>query len=170
MKRLFFALWPDDKSRHHIDQINQKVSLTGIRKLIPDNLHITLVFLGNVEDDIAAAVQKRAAEVIAPPVSLSFDELDFWPKPKVLCLTCCKQPKAIYELVNALTSMVSAYPVRLEQRPYRAHITLARKAWQRPDTEFEPVVINADSFALVESKSTEQGVRYEVLQRWPLKG
>jgi len=170
MKRLFFALWPDAGSRTYIHYINQRVTLPGIRKLIPENLHITLVFLGNVDDQVAVAVQRRAAEIIAPPVSLQFDELDFWPKPKVLCLTCCKQPKAIYQLVNALTQIVSDYPVKLDPRPYRAHITLARKAKQRPDLKFDPVFIEADSFALVESESTEQGVKYQVLERWPLKG
>ncbi len=169
MKRLFFALWPDDESRHQIDQINQKVSLTGIRKLIPDNLHITLVFLGNVDDETAAAVEERAAEIIAPQVTLKFDELDFWPKPKVLCLTCRKQPKAIYELVNALTTMVSAYPIRLDPRPFRAHITLARKATVRPDIQVQPIIMQFDRFVLVRSSSTEAGVKYDVLASWPLQ-
>ncbi|KGM07444.1 2'-5' RNA ligase [Methylophaga thiooxydans] len=170
MKRLFFALWPDDNSREQIAQINQQITFPDIRKLIPDNLHITLVFLGNVDDAIATAVQQRAGDIIAPPISLQFDELDYWVKPKVVCLTCQRQPKAVYQLVNALTAMLTEYPVRVEQRPYRAHITLARKAKQRPELNFSPVVINADSFALVESISTEKGVRYQVRERWLLEG
>jgi len=170
MKRLFFALWPDDNSRQQIAQINQQITFPDIRKLIPDNLHITLVFLGNVDDAIATAVQQRAGDIIAPPISLQFDELDYWVKPKIVCLTCQRQPKAVYQLVNALTAMLAEYPVRVEQRPYRAHITLARKAKQRPELNFSPVVINADSFALVESISTEKGMRYQVRERWFLKG
>lgn len=170
MKRLFFALWPDDESRQQIDQLNQQITLPDSRKLIPDNLHITLVFLGNVDDAIAAAVQRRAGDIIAPPISLQFDELDYWVKPKVVCLTCQRQPKAVYLLVNALTRMLVDYPIRVEQRPYRAHITLARKAKQRPQFNFNPVMINADSFALVESTSTDNGVRYQVIERWLLKG
>ncbi len=170
MKRLFFALWPDNNSRQQIAQINQQITFPNMRKLIPDNLHITLVFLGNVDDAIATAVQQRAGDIIAPPISLQFDELDYWVKPKVVCLTCQRQPKAVYQLVNALTAMLTEYPVRVEQRPYRAHITLARKAKQRPELNFSPVVINADSFALVESISTEKGVRYQVRERWLLEG
>ncbi len=170
MKRLFFALWPDNNSRQQIAQINQQITFPDIRKLIPDNLHITLVFLGNVDDAIATAVQQRAGDIIAPPISLQFDELDYWVKPKIVCLTCQRQPKAVYQLVNALTAMLAEYPVRVEQRPYRAHITLARKAKQRPELNFSPVVINADSFALVESISTEKGVIYQVRERWFLKG
>ncbi|WP_438970847.1 RNA 2',3'-cyclic phosphodiesterase [Methylophaga sp.] len=170
MKRLFFALWPDDEAREQLDRINQIIPANGLRKLIPENLHTTLVFLGNVDDEIAVAIQQRAAEIVAPPIVLRFDELNFWPKPKVLCLTCRKQPETVYHIVNALTRIIADYPVRLEKRPYRAHITLARKAKKRPDITFDPLVINSESFVLVESISTEQGVRYKVLERWPLKG
>jgi 2'-5' RNA ligase len=66
--------------------------------------------------------------------------------------------------------MISAFPVRLDQRPFRAHITLARKAQQRPDFDFEPIRLKAYDFALVQSVSTENGVRYHVLASWPLSG
>jgi 2'-5' RNA ligase len=168
MKRLFFALWPDDRTRAQIDALNQSIEAAG-RKLVPENLHITLVFLGNVEDDIANAVQRAAAAIQASPITLQFDELDYWRRPRVLCLTCHRQPKNLYSLVNSLTKMLDPYPIKLDQRPYRAHITLARKAQQRPAKSFKPITVHADDFALVESVSTEQGVRYEVLEKWPLK-
>jgi 2'-5' RNA ligase len=167
MKRLFFALWPDDHSRQQIDALNQQIDAPG-RKLIADNLHITLVFLGNVDDEVAEAVQQQAADLRAKSFTLTFNELDYWRRPRVLCLTCQRQPKAVYELVNKLTEMVSVFPIRLDNRPFRAHITMMRKAQARPEVEFEPVRINASSFVLVQSISTEQGVRYKVLERWPL--
>lgn len=167
MKRLFFALWPDDKTRAKIDALNQSIAQPG-RKLVPENLHITLVFLGNVDDAIAEAIQRDAAMIKGSPISLQFDELDYWRRPRVLCLTCHRQPKNLYSLVNALTGMVEAYPVRLDKRHYRAHITLARKARQRPLKQFEPIRVVAEHFALVQSISTQQGVRYEVLETWPL--
>ena len=168
MKRLFFAVWPDDNSRVRVNRLNQRIEQKGIRRLVPANLHITLLFLGNVDDDIAHAVQKQAAAIQAPSFSLLFDELDYWPRPRVLCLTCRRQPKPLYELVNQLRGMVSAFPVRLDQRAYRAHITMARKAKQRPQLLFDPILIKANRFALVESCSTEQGVRYRVIDSWPL--
>lgn len=167
MKRLFFAIWPDDQSRQQIHALNRAIEQPG-RKLIPDNLHITLVFLGNVDDSVANAVQQRAATIQAKAFTLTFDELDYWRRPRVLCLTCRRQPEAVYKLVNALTEMVEAFPLKLDKRAYRAHITLARKAQQRPDIVFEPVQVKASRFALVESVSTERGVRYYVLESWPL--
>ena len=167
MKRLFFALWPDETTRAQIDSLNQQLDGAG-RKLIPQNLHVTLVFLGNVEDDVADAVERLAADIQAAPLELLFDELDYWKRPRVICLTCRRQPDKVYDLVNQLTRMVSSFPIRLEARPFRAHITLARKAQQRPDLIFEPIRLKAKEFALVESVYTENGVRYQVLARWPL--
>lgn len=169
MKRLFFALWPDDETREKINTLNQSIDEGG-RKLAAENLHITLVFLGNVDDDIAAAVQSEAAEIQGSPITLQFDELTYWHRPRVLCLTCRRQPKNIYMLVNALTNMVSRHLGELEKRHYRAHITLVRKARRRPRINFEPIRVHADSFALLESVSTEQGVQYNVLETWPLQG
>lgn len=169
MKRLFFALWPDDSTRQQVDRLNHQLDGAG-RKLIPQNLHVTLVFLGNVEDEIAEAVERQAADIDAAPLELVFDELDYWKRPRVICLTCRRQPDSVYDLVNKLTRMISAFPVRLDQRPFRAHITLARKAQQRPDFDFEPIRLKAYDFALVQSVSTENGVRYHVLASWPLSG
>ena len=167
MKRLFFALWPDTDIRSEIDGLNQSIDQPG-RKLVPENLHITLVFLGNVSDEIAEALQQQAAFISARPFSLTFDEIDYWRRPRVLCMTCQRQPKPLYQLVNALTRMVEAFPVKLDKRAFRAHITLIRKAKSRPRCDFEPIAIDADSFVLVQSVSTENGVRYDVLARWPL--
>lgn len=167
MKRLFFALWPDETTRGQIASLNQQLDGVG-RKLIPQNLHVTLVFLGNVEDDIADAVERLAAEIRAAPLELVFDELDYWKRPRVICLTCRRQPDTVYDLVNQLTRMVKGFPIRLDHRAFRAHITLARKAQQRPHLVFEPIRLKARDFALVQSVSTEHGVRYRVLARWPL--
>lgn len=167
MKRLFFALWPDDSTRQEINQLNQQIDQAG-RKLVPENLHVTLLFLGNVEEPIAEAVTELAVNIKGHPLELVFDELDYWKRPRVICLTCQRQPKALYDLVNQLTSMVSAFPIRLENRPFRAHITLSRKAHYRPNLKFTPIQFKAKEFALVQSISTEHGVRYEVLARWTL--
>lgn len=168
MKRLFFALWPDQKTRSEIDRLNQTIKLDTIRHLKPENLHVTLLFLGNVSDEIAALVQQRAQHIKAQPFSFYFDGIDFWQRPRVLCLTASQQPPELYDLVTQLTDMVADLPLSLIDRPYRAHITLARKAKTSYALEYEPVKWQAEEFVLVESRSDKQGVHYDVLARWPL--
>jgi 2'-5' RNA ligase len=168
MKRLFFALWPDDASRHQVDLLNQSLPVDG-RKLVPQNLHVTLVFLGNVEDKMAVEITAVASQIKAKPVSLTFDAVEHWKKPKILCLTCSKQTLPVYRLVNQLTRMLKSFPVRLETRPYRAHITMVRKAKVLPEIQPSPICMQFDRFVLVESVSTDEGVRYDVLASWPLQ-
>ncbi|WP_091715394.1 RNA 2',3'-cyclic phosphodiesterase [Methylophaga sulfidovorans] len=168
MRRVFFALWPDDDIRSRFSYLSDQFEQPGLRKLKPSNFHMTLFFVGNVEDHIVVTLLDRAKSIRSFPISLEFNELDYWRKPKVLCLTCQKQPSSLYHLVNALNRMMSGLPITRETRPFRAHITLARKAKYRPDMTFKPVRLSAERFALVESISTTDGVEYRVLESWPL--
>ena len=169
MRRLFFALWPDELTRTRLKLLSQQCDQLGLRKLKPSNFHMTLFFIGNVEERLVTILLERAKNIRVTPISLEFNELDYWPKPKVLCLTCQRQPMSLYNLVNALNLMMADLPIRQEARPFRAHITLARKAKKRPHITFKPVSLAAESFALVESISTEDGIQYQVIESWPLR-
>lgn len=168
MKRLFFALWPDSPTRRALAAIARRLRGAGLRPVSPGNFHATLLYLGHVEDEVCAALRQQAGEIHAQPFTLVFDTLSFWPGPRVLCLACRRQPEAVHDLVGTLTDMVSAYSIQLDTRPYRAHVTLARKAGESVELVFEPLYWRADSFALVESRSTENGVIYQPLTHWPL--
>jgi 2'-5' RNA ligase len=56
-----------------------------------------------------------------------------------------------------------------DRRPFRAHITLARKVRAaRPIVAVEAIAWPVTCFSLVESLSEPGGARYEVLASWPL--
>ena len=58
----------------------------------------------------------------------------------------------------------------MDERPYRPHVTLARKVRAAyEEVEFEPISWDVREFGLVESTSTVEGVKYQVKLRWPLK-
>jgi 2'-5' RNA ligase len=58
-----------------------------------------------------------------------------------------------------------------EQRPFKAHLTLARKVRRPPaDAVFEPLAWPAHEFSLVESTTDPAGSRYERLATWPIGG
>ena len=57
--------------------------------------------------------------------------------------------------------------IRREERTYRPHVTLARRA--RPvEAAVAPVRWVVEDLALVESFPDGRNVHYEVLERWPL--
>lgn len=168
MKRLFFALWPDETIRAKIDRLNQSLICGRLKKARSDNLHVTLAFMGNVDAVIEQAIRQSITHITAKPITIVFDQLTSWSNAYILCLTSSKQPQQIIDLVERLKIMIEDQGVELDNRPYTAHVTLARKAQPNPTIMLEPICWHATSFVLVESVSTAEGVDYQVLESWPL--
>lgn len=171
MKRLFFALWPDQQTRKKIDAVNQQIVLPGVRKLRPANLHNTLLYLGNLDTKIQKAIVEEASKIQLPAFTFALDGLQYWKIPKVLCLTAAQHPLAMLALVDQLVAIAQDYPmIYLHDRAYQAHVTLMRKAKTECPLTIEPIKWQANDFVLVESVSTPTGIRYDILERWPLQG
>jgi RNA 2',3'-cyclic 3'-phosphodiesterase len=167
MKRLFFALWPDDQTRQNCVQVMKMLPASQHQPVDPANLHVTLVFLGGVDSLTEAALLHAAADIPVNEMSIRFDHLSFWKKPEVLCLTGGSLDGTLPLLVEALTNRVQPLAITPDERPYQAHVTLARKAKQAVAVAFEPIIWRSDSFCLVESCSSPEGIRYQVLRTWP---
>ena len=168
MKRLFFALWPDGATRAKIDRLNQSLICKRFKKAKADNLHVTLAFMGNVDETTEQAIRQCLSHITAKPITIIFDQLTSWSKASILCLTSSKPPQQIIDLVEQLIIVIGEWGVELDSRPYTAHVTLARKALPNPTIILEPIRWSAMSFSLVESVSTAEGVEYRVLESWPL--
>jgi 2'-5' RNA ligase len=165
--RLFFALWPDDQTRLELVRLSQSIEAKGFRPVQPQNVHVTLVFLGSVDAASELLIKHSVTGISAKPFVLTFDQLSYWSKPKVLCLTCSHTPDEVQLLVTALNREVASCGLLTETRPYKPHITLDRHAQYLPDINFEPIVWRAESFCLVESRSEPGSVNYKVRQQWP---
>ena len=165
--RLFFALWPDDQTRLDLLRLNRSIEAKGFRPVQTQNVHITLVFLGNVDAASELLIKQNVTGISARPFVLTFDKLSYWRRPRVLCLTCSQLVDEVEILVAALNREVASCGLQTDTRPYQPHITLARHARYLPDIKFEPIIWRAESFCLVESCSELDGVCYKVRQQWP---
>ncbi|MDI1232275.1 MAG: RNA 2',3'-cyclic phosphodiesterase [Methylobacter sp.] len=166
--RLFFALWPDDETRQTLTRLGRSISAKEFKWVQPHNLHVTLVFLGQVDKDAELLIKQSVAGITAQPFSLTFDSLSYWSKPKILCLTCLQPaPEAAVLLAAALAAAVANCGLQTDTRPYTPHITLARHARYLSDVKIEPIVWRAEAFCLIESCSEPDGIRYQVIQQWP---
>lgn len=168
MKRLFFALCPNAETRDKVVKLNRSIKNDHLRKVKADNIHITLVFLGSVDADQEQALRSQAGNIIAPAMDILFDQLSLWRRPGILSLTCSQPPQPLLDLVAELTRIAVSCDIDVDTRPYKAHVTLARKARFKPEIELKPLPWPAKSFTLMESVSTDRGVEYQVLQSWPL--
>lgn len=171
MKRLFFALWPDEAVRRQCEDLMWRLLKAGDKPVNPGNIHVTLVFLGAVDDVLESAMVRAVAEIKKlEPVAIHFDELSFWRKPGIICLTSSNPGDKAMILAEHLSAMVSSLDHPIDERAYRPHVTLIRKAKQSVQTEFEPVIWHSNAFCLVESSSAPGGVDYRVIRQWPLLG
>lgn len=166
--RLFFALWPDEQAKLKLIRLNQAIESNGFKPVLPHNLHATMLFIGNVDTDTEVLIKQTTLGISPKPFELKFDQLSYWSKPKVICLTCSHIPVELKLLVIALNSAVASYGLPIEARPYVPHITLTRHAHYLPSIKFEPIVLRPQAFMLAESCSESDGVNYKIRQQWPI--
>jgi 2'-5' RNA ligase len=170
-RRLFFALWPDDRARLGL--------AAAVRDLVPqgtgrpqraDQWHVTLEFLGDVPESRLAAVIEAgaAASAAASTCEIVFDRLEHWKRPEVLCLVAGSIPQPLAGLVHALRSELQQRGFTPELRPFRAHVTLARRVPQPPPPgPVAPLHWPVRGVSLVQSLADRSGSRYVELAAWP---
>jgi 2'-5' RNA ligase len=169
--RLFFAVWPSDDFRVALEPHIRALQPGGVgRPQRPDQWHVTLEFLGSVPASRVAAAREAAAQVLAAPFEIRFDAVEYWRRPEVLCLLARSLPSSLEGLVQQLRSALGAREFQPESRPFRAHLTLARKV-THPVTpvQFAPLLWPVTDFALVESITDRSGSIYTPLATWPLE-
>jgi RNA 2',3'-cyclic 3'-phosphodiesterase len=168
--RLFFALWPSDELR---EQIGRAVmpALEGrpARPVRPANLHITLAFLGSITADRFPAVLDAGDQIDGEPFDLTIDHLESWRAAHVACLTLSPLPPALTTLVERLRFSLLPRQVEADQKPFRAHVTVARD-WRerRLDERIGPFIWRVQEFVLVESRPGRAGSEYQIVRTWPL--
>lgn len=170
--RLFFALWPDARVQRALDQAGRKLhAVCGGRCMRGPNVHLTLVFLGNVAvarlDDLRAV----AGRVSGLRFAMTLDRLGWWRHNRVAWAAPQETPEALQGLVAQLQDGLRNAGFAFDDRPvFAPHITLLRNA--RCDGEEMPPLMplewGADEFVLVKSVTTDAGAAYEIIGRWGL--
>lgn len=166
-KRLFLALWPDDSIRQQLVPLIPASTGNGIK---PQNLHITLVFLGDVAPSIAEQLIQRIDRLHPNTFSLTLDTTGYWSVPAIFWAGMQQVPDELLSLVKSLRKCARKQKLKVETRSYKPHVSLARKVKQRIQSD-RPVNIEwqVDRFVLVESCQIEGGVEYRVIHEWLLQ-
>ena len=166
-KRIFFALWPDDRQRDRLrDHISPLAKLVEGQVVYRGDWHVTTAFIGNFPEADIAGLLARAAQIPVEPFRLRFDRVEFWPRPKVASLVAPTVPPELQRLVDALNALLADFGVPVEERTFRPHITVVRRA--RPfETQrlAQPAVVDWTGFELVESISQPGGATYRPLKQ-----
>jgi len=132
--RTFVALNIPEEVREEVEPVQKRLSASGtpLRAVSPANMHVTLKFIGDWEEnrlmEVCEAVARGASSV--EPFELRFRGIGAFPhlrKPRVVTLACeSDPPDALQRLHAALERELEALGIPNDGRVFRPHITLAR--------------------------------------------
>jgi len=168
-QRAFFAIVPDETVRKHLlslqKQLKKKFPSEKVRWITPENLHLTLKFLGPIDHSQLSCVINRAKDLQIPSIKLYFDQLGMFRKSGICWLGCQNDAQALIELQHVLAKKTSECGLIPEKRKFSPHITLARKfnaslVGVKTQTIEWPVT----NIQLMVSKQTNEGVYYQTLE------
>lgn len=171
-RRVFFALWPDDDCRSQLVEAQQKLTLRGDRaRLVPSaNLHLTLHFIGNVDEPGLAWLQRQAGDLRLPPFEITIDRIGYFKNAGVVWLGCEEPSDALIGLQRTLGLLLRGCGFQAGKRHYNPHVTMIRNQSVAVEcAKFNRFQWSVTDFVLVESIFHENAVRYDVLQRYALK-
>jgi 2'-5' RNA ligase len=160
-------------------------SLPALRRVKPENLHVTLAFLGHTPDerleDVAAAAADAAT--LVSPFALSFDRLGRFPergRPRVVWLGIAEGEASVVELGVGVYAGLRSRGLPFDDRPLAPHLTLARVVEDASAAEAKTVGaaleglatpslrFKVNAIAVVQSVLSPKGPRYTARATVPL--
>ena len=125
MPRLFSGLEvPSDVG---LELSMQRGGLPGARWITPDHYHVTLRFIGDVDEVVAQEIDLALSRVRRGPFEMRLDGLTSFGgrKPRAIVSTVAPSP-ALLELQHEHERLMQRIGLEPEGRKYTPHVTLAR--------------------------------------------
>jgi 2'-5' RNA ligase len=184
--RTFIALNLDGSLLESIKKVIEKLasSKAGVKWVAPQNVHLTLKFLGNVEEarlpDIYAACERAASG--SEPMELEIRQLGCFPnskRPRVVWLGIEKDSEALIQLQNKVEHELELVGFPSENRKFTAHLTIGRVKGQQGISKLCQLIeeennifvgsMRADNFSVMKSRLLPSGPIYSELKAIPFR-
>jgi len=152
-----------------LTSLARAIELPKGRWTAPENMHLTLVFLGEVAEPTLPHIERELSELNFAPFPLKLTSLDTFPLAGVLFAEI-DPTRPLLQLQAKVAACMSRCGFAPEDRPYHPHITLARfhgplRLSQRQHAVPKPLQrsFTAETINLYHSKLTPTGSRYAIL-------
>ncbi len=133
------------------------------------NLHATLHYVGQAAEADKDCMHAAAKSVKAEAFQLNLDRLGRFPKAKVFWMGTQDTPDRLMQLHKKLGLALAACGYVADKRAYALHLTLLRKCRAPvPENVHFSIPWRVEEFVLVESITYQEGVKYQVLERYSL--
>ena len=183
--RSFVAVLLPDRVRAGLAAVSAELrgQTRGLAWVPPDNLHLTLRFLGEIGPVALERVREAvtAAAATVSPFTVSLGGLGGFPvgrAPRVLWASVVAGGEQIEALFGELEAALVARGIPGESRVFHPHITLARARDSRGARELVRVLgagpafgeVRVEALHLMRSELGPRGSRYSALTAAPLGG
>ncbi len=153
--------------------------LPGVNWTRPEQLHLTLRFLGDVTPTQQAPMLERLATVRVAPFILPVEGVGSFPPnrpPRILWVGVGAGHPRLFQLRQRLDDALLASGLALDVRTFQPHATLARcgedaaaaAQWLRAHREFTAPPFRVESFDLYASELRPGGAVHTLQRRFPL--
>ena len=172
--RVFFAIWPEEAIRNRLCSLSERlgVACSG-RRMIAENIHLTLVFLGEIRASQLDMLRSAANTVREQSFDFIVDRAGYWKYSRLVYATAGEVPQRLIRLVDLLKAHMSANGLSFENKTFKPHITLVRKV----SLNFlpyslryldKPIIWPVNDWVLVKSEQASDRTVYTPIGRWAL--
>lgn len=180
--RIFVAINFPKEIRERIFELNVRWNHLPFRFTHFNDIHITLVFIGALDEEYLVKVLNALKKVgsLCEPFEIKLTDIILAPmlkNAKYIWLNT-NAPKALENLHKKVVEALRSAGIRfkLDYYPYRPHITLARRVQSRGVlnvnnaqlSESLNLTVKINSFEVMESFLSKKGAQYQIIQSYIL--
>lgn len=136
--RTFVAVLISEELRSNVSRVQEEVKKLApdVKWVAPENLHVTLKFLGNVEEDALPRVFGAVEDAVGgrPAFDLSLGGLGAFPSPakaRVVWVGVQEGKDELIELARDVDATLGKLGFPKEEKAFKAHITIGRAKQDR---------------------------------------
>jgi 2'-5' RNA ligase len=170
MIRLFTAIEVPEAIRQQLSLLQG--GMPGARWVPPENMHLTLRFIGDVDEALARDIDDMLADVRAPSFSLALKGVgEFGRKEGRALWAGVTNDDALLHLAAKIESALQRMGLPAETRKYSPHVTLARlkdvamgdiQTFLATHAMFKSPPFDVTQFALFSSQPSARSSRYRI--------
>ncbi len=156
---------------------NMSMKIDGVKWVNNAGLHITLKFLGEVEDKLVDRIRDEISYLGEkyPPITLALDSIDAFPDKKRARVIVVKLKNRVDIAINIFKDIennLEKFSFEREKRVFTPHITLGRRKTPAPLLEktvakLDELEFTVDTVVMFRSTLTDKGAIYDPI--WKIK-
>lgn len=123
--RAFIAVELSEEVRKNLQPFQKALDFEGVKLVEPENLHITMFFLGEIDDRTAAKVVEALGKITVPKFELKCSGVGVFPNPNFIRVAWAGcENESLTKIYEQLAPEMRKLRYKIE--PFRGHVTVAR--------------------------------------------